>query len=275
MTLFQAIFLGIIQGLTEFLPISSSAHLVLTPYLLGWQMAPDEAFVFNVLVQMGTLLAVIVYFWKDFWGIGQEMVGNLLQGKPFASSQSRLGWLIILATLPAGVIGLAIKDLVEAAFASHIATAIFLLVTAVFLVTAERVGKRSRSLDQLNWKDALWIGFFQAASIFPGVSRSGSTITGGMLRNVERPTAARFSFLISLPIMLAAGGLALVDLTQIANLSSYIPVIISGLATSTVVGYLSIRWLLRFLNTHTLVGFALYCIALSLLVLAISAVRAL
>jgi undecaprenyl-diphosphatase len=275
MTLFQAIFLGIIQGLTEFLPISSSAHLVLTPYLLGWQMAPDEAFVFNVLVQMGTLLAVIVYFWKDFWGIGQEMVGNLLQGKPFASSQSRLGWLIILATLPAGVIGLAIKDLVEAAFASPIATAIFLLVTAVFLVTAERVGKRSRSLDQLNWKDALWIGFFQAASIFPGVSRSGSTITGGMLRNVERPTAARFSFLISLPIMLAAGGLALVDLTQIANLSSYIPVIISGLVTSTVVGYLSIRWLLRFLNTHTLVGFALYCIALSLLVLAISAVRAL
>ena len=275
MTLFQAIFLGIIQGLTEFLPISSSAHLVLTPYLLGWQMAQDEAFVFNVLVQMGTLLAVIVYFWKDFWGIGKDMVVNLLQGKPFASSQSRLGWLIILATLPAGVIGLAIKDLVEAAFASPIATAIFLLVTAVFLVTAERVGKRSRSLDQLNWKDALWIGFFQAASIFPGVSRSGSTITGGMLRNVERPAAARLSFLISLPIMLAAGGLALVDLTQIASLSSYIPVIICGFVTSTVVGYLSIRWLIRFLSNHTLVGFALYCIVLSLLVLAISAVRAL
>jgi len=274
MTIFQAVILGIIQGLTEFLPISSSAHLVITPYLLEWHIAPDIGFVFDVLVQMGTLLAVIVYFWADFWAIGRETVVNLVKGRPFASTQSRLGWLIILATLPAGVIGLAIKDLVEAAFANPIATACFLLITAVFLVVAERVGKRNRSLEHLNWKDALTVGFFQAISIFPGVSRSGSTITGGMLRDLERPTAARFSFLISLPIMLAAGGLALLDLGQVANLSSYAPVILVGFITSAVIGYLSIRWLLAYLNRHTLYGFAVYCAVLSLLVLAVAALRA-
>jgi undecaprenyl-diphosphatase len=262
MTLMQAFILGIIQGLTEFLPISSSAHLVLTPYILGWNLDPDQAFVFNVLVQVGTLVAVIIFFWSDFIKIGLAMLNGLRQRVPFQDTSSRLGWLIILATIPAGVIGLILKDTVENAFNNSAITAIFLLVTAALLISAELLGRRTRQLDQLTWKDALWVGFFQAIAIFPGISRSGATITGGMYRNLERTTAARFSFLISLPIMLAAGGLALLDLASIPDLSTYIPIVLVGFFTSAVVGYLSIRWLLHILNRNTLYGFAAYCLVL-------------
>lgn len=262
MTIFQAFLLGIIQGLTEFLPISSSAHLVLTPYILGWQLDPQHAFVFNVLVQLGTLVAVIIFFWKDYVRIGLAMLHGLRQRTPFQNPSSRLGWLILLATIPAGVIGLAVKDIVESAFNSPAITAVFLIVTAALLISAELIGKRLRTLEQIGWKDALWVGFFQAASIFPGISRSGATITGGMYRNLERTTAARFSFLISLPIMLAAGGLAVLDLLTIPDLSTYLPIVLIGLITSGVVGYLSIRWLLHILNRNTLYGFAVYCLVL-------------
>ncbi len=273
MTFLQALILGIIQGLTEFLPISSSAHLVLTPYLLNWSIPEAQIFPFDVLVQLGTLVAVIVYFWKDLWGIITAFVRGLVQRRPFADPQSRLGWLLILASVPAGLAGVLIKDIVDAAFHSPTVTAGFLLVTAALLVVAEKIGRRTRSLEQLNWKDALWIGFAQVLALFPGVSRSGSTIAGGMTRHIDRRSAGRFSFLMSIPVMLAAGGLSVLDLLEMPDLASFLPVLAVGFVTAAVVGYLSIAWLLRFLTRNTLYGFAVYCVLLSALVFGVSLLR--
>ena len=269
MSLLQAIILGIIQGLTEFLPVSSSAHLVIAPFLFGWQIPPEQSFPFDVLVQMGTLLAVIVYFWKDLMEIGVAFVRGLIERRPFADPNSRLGWLLILATIPAGLLALLIKDQVEAAFNSPAAVGGFLLVTAVLLVTAERIGRRSRSFDKITWVDSLWIGIGQALALFPGISRSGATISTGMSRQLDRPAAARFSFLMSVPIMLAAGLVTSLDLLDLPNLSSFLPSITAGFLAAAVVGYLSIRWLLSFLVRHSLNAFAIYCAALAILTLVV------
>jgi undecaprenyl-diphosphatase len=273
MTLLQSIILGIVQGLTEFLPVSSSAHLVLVPYLLNWNIPEEEAFIFNVLVQVATLIAVIAFFWQDLVAILRGWLEGLLQRKPFEGQLARQGWFILLATLPAGIIGLALKDQVELAFASPTLTAFFLLVTAALLVIAERAGKRTRTEEALNWKDALWIGFGQALAIFPGISRSGATISAGMTRDLQRPAAARFGFLLSIPIMLAAGLLAGLDLVQMDGFAELLPVFIPGFIAAAVTGYLSIRWLLGYLVRRSLYGFVIYCVLLALLVIVVSAIR--
>ena len=267
MTLLQSILLGIIQGLTEFLPISSSGHLVIVPYLLGWEIPADQAFVFDVLVQVATLAAVIVYFWADLVSILRAFLSGLWRRRPFDDPQARLGWIILLATLPAGIAGLLLKDAVEQAFASPAATAAFLLITAVLLLVAERLGRRNRKVEQLTWLDALWIGLAQALSIFPGLSRSGATITGGMTRHLERPAAARFSFLLSIPIMLAAGLLAGLDLVKMPDVGALLPTFIPGFIAAAVVGYLSIRWLLSYLSRRPLYLFSIYCLLAGLVVL--------
>lgn len=246
------------QGLTEFLPVSSSGHLVLAKYWLGWEIDPHQAFLFDVLVQMGTLVAVFVYFWKDLTGITRAALTGLRQRQPLADPQARLAWYLVLATIPAGLAGLGLKDAVEAAFNSVPGTSIELLITAGLLVLAERVGRRDRSMEQVNWVDSLVIGVFQIIAIFPGVSRSGSTIVGGMVRNLDRPAAARFSFLMSIPIMLAAGLLSTLDLVQMPGMVEFLPQVLIGFITSAVVGYLSIRWLLGFLAKRPLWAFAGY-----------------
>ena len=265
MTIIQSILLGIVQGLTEFLPISSSGHLVIVPHLLGWDIPAGEGFIFNVLVQVATLIAVVAYFWKDLLAIGRAFLSGLAQRQPFVDPQARLGWLILAASLPAGIIGLLIKDLVEQAFSSLIATGVFLLVTAGLLAIAERLGGRQRDLNSLSLSDALWIGLAQAMSIFPGVSRSGATITGGMLRGLQRAQAARFSFLMSIPIMLAAGLLAVLDLLEMPNFTHLLPVFIPGFISAAIIGYLSIRWLLGYLTRRPLTVFVAYCLVLGLL----------
>lgn len=272
MTLFQALILGIVQGLTEFLPISSSAHLVLVPFFLGWDktIPADQIFPFGVLVQWGTLLAVIVYFWKDLWTILKAWFTAVLHRRLFESADARMGWYIILATIPAGLFGLLIKDQVEAAFNSPAATGVFLLVTAALLTVAELFGKGKRDLTGITWLDALIMGLFQAAAIFPGVSRSGATITGGMLRGLDRASAARFSFIMSIPIMLAAGLLSLGDLNEVASLSSFLPALLAGLVAAAVFGFLSIKWLLNFLRTRRLIGFAVYCALLGIVTIIVS-----
>ena len=270
MTLIQATILGIVQGLTEFLPISSSAHLVITPMLFQWSIPEQQAFIFDVIVQVGTLVAVILYFWRDLLAILQASFQGLIQQHPFASPQARLGWLILLASLPAGILGLLFKDQVEEAFSNPLMAGIFLLITAALLMAGERLGKRTRPLDQLTWRDALWIGLFQAASIFPGISRSGSTISGGMLKSFDRPSAARFSFLMSIPIMLAAGLLALKDLAGAADLSSQIAPLLIGFATAAIVGYLSIRWLLAYLARRSFYIFVIYCLILGVVTIIFS-----
>jgi undecaprenyl-diphosphatase len=273
MTILQSIILGIVQGITEFLPISSSGHLVLVPYLFGWKITPEAAFVFDVLVQVATLVAVFAYFWDDLLKIIKAFFLGLYKQKPFANPDARLGWLIILATIPAGVAGLLLKDTLEQAINSPLATACFLFGTAGLLVAAERLGKREHKADELSWLDALIIGLFQIMALFPGISRSGSTITGGMLRRLDRPAAARFSFLISIPIMMAAGLLAVIDLFDIPNLGEILPTFVTGFIAAAVTGYLSIRWLLKYLSHRSLYGFAIYCTAFGLLSLIVILVR--
>jgi undecaprenyl-diphosphatase len=272
-SLLQSLILGIIQGITEFLPISSSAHLVLIPHLLGWKIPEAQVFPFDVLVQLGTLIAVILYFWKDLWQILKGFFQGLIERKPFGSENARLGWYLILATIPAGLAGVLIKDQVEAAFNSPTATAIFLFVTALFLVLAELVGKRSRPLSDVKWVDALWVGVFQAISLFPGISRSGSTITGGMTRNLDRPSAARFSFLMSVPVMLGAGLVSFKDALQMPGFSDFLPVLAVGFTAALLVGYLVIHWLLSYLNKGSLYIFAVYCVILGTAVLLTGTVK--
>jgi undecaprenyl-diphosphatase len=270
MTLIQSIILGIIQGLTEFLPISSSAHLVIAPYLFGWQIPTQDGFIFDVLVQLGTLLAVIIYFRKDLYKIIVGVFDGLIHKRPFSNPMARLGWILILATIPAVIAGVLFKDLVERAFGSPIAAALFLLGTAALLVIAEWVGKRNHQLDTITWMDGLIVGLFQILSLLPGISRSGSTITGGMIRNLDRPSAARFSFLMSVPVMIGAGALAVVDLIKLPNFTMQIPTLLTGFTISAIVGYFSIRWLLSYLTRRPLYLFAIYCLVVSIIIIIFS-----
>jgi undecaprenyl-diphosphatase len=270
MTILQSLILGIIQGITEFLPISSSAHLVITPYLFGWKIPEEQIFPFDVLVQIGTLVAVIIYFRKDLWEIIRAVFQAIKNRQLFATHQARLGWYILLATIPAGIFGLLVKDLVEKTFNNPRATAIFLFGTAILLVIAELVGRRSRNLDNLKWMDALWIGIAQALSVFPGISRSGATIAGGMMRNLDRRSAGRFSFLMMIPVMLAAGFFSLLDLLAVPDLASFLPSMITGFVVAGIVGYLAIHWLLSFLGRRPLYIFSIYCVIFAILTLLIS-----
>lgn len=263
MTITQAVILGLLQGLTEFLPISSSGHLVILPFFLNWQLPNKEMFIFNVLVQIGTLFAVIAYFWKDLIEILSGFFSQLFNGTPFATHQARMGWLLIIATIPAGVVGILFQDLVEETFSSPLFAGIALLVTALIMILAESISLKIGSTQDITLIDALVMGLMQSLALFPGISRSGSTISGGMARHLQRESAGKFSFLMSIPIMLAAGGLSTYQMvTEIPNLTSFLPIMTIGFLTAMVVGYIAIRWLLRFLADHSLIYFSIYCILL-------------
>lgn len=273
MTIWQAFILGIIQGVTEFLPVSSSGHLVITPFLLGWSIPKDQVFTFDVLVQMGTLLAVIIYFWKYLWKMVKAVLQGILEKKPFDSQDAKLGWLVVLATIPAIFGGLFLKDLVEAAFHSVQLTAIFLLITALLLWVAEWLSKQTNKMEEMSTLDAFIIGCFQFLAIFPGLSRSGATISGGLLRKLKREEAAKFSFLMSIPIMFGAGVMSINDLLNMTNLTEFLPVLVVGFITSAVVGFLSIHWLLKFLNKNKLGLFSFYCVCVSIITLVVAYIR--
>jgi len=266
MSIIQSILLGIIQGLTEFIPVSSTAHLLIGQRLLGLE-AGSELFTFTVLVQQGTLLALIAYYWTDLWAIGRAWITDFWFGfvlrkrQPFKELQARLGWCLLLGTIPAAAAGIFLKDLVEELFRTPLVEAsIRMLITIGLLLAAESFGRRNRKLDDLNWLDTLWIGAAQVLSVFPGASRSGSTIAGGMLRGFDRPSAARFAFLLSVPIMLAAGAYETFDLLRNEHVaSSLLPSIVIGIFTAAAVGYLAIRWLLSYLARQPLYVFAIYC----------------
>ena len=267
MNLLQAFILGLVQGATEYIPVSSSAHLVIVPWLLGW---PDPPFEFEVLIQWGTLVGVFVYFWADIWAIVKGVLVGLRQGRPLATFEARLGWLVVLATIPAVILGLLFKDYFEAAFAAPVFAGGLLILTALLLVVAERFGTRTRQLESLTWLDALIVGFWQAAAILPGISRSGATISGAVLQGFNRPDAARFSFLMSIPALLGAGVVALNDLLGSGTLVAQLPAITVGFVTAAVAGYLCIRWLLHYLQRHSLYVFAAYCVAFSLLTIIVA-----
>ena len=267
MTLLQALILGIVQGITEFLPISSSGHLVLTPFLFGWEITPELVFPFGVLIQLGTLVAVFIYFRNDLKQIIDNFLNGLKSRKYFEHPDSALGWKLIGATIPAGAIGLIFNGAVKTAFQSPVLTAMALFITAALLYISENHSQSTQDIESLDWRDVLWIGFSQALAIFPGVSRSGSTIAGGMTRNLKRSEAARFSFLMSIPIMIAAGLEGILELFRYPYYMQFIPVLVIGFLTAAVVGYLSIAWLLKFLHHHSLRGFSIYCLLLGSLVL--------
>lgn len=271
MPLYRALILGIIQGATEYIPVSSSAHLVLIPWLLGW---PDSAFTFEVLVQWGTLVGVFVYFWRDLWDIAHGMVTGLARRQPLATASSRMGWYILLGTIPAVVFGLLLKDIFEAAFGAPVLVAVLLLGTAAILMVAEHFGRRERTTGDLGWLDALFVGMWQVTALFPGISRSGSTIGGGMLRGLDRTAAARFSFLLSVPALLGAGFLAIADLLEAETLSADLPALAVGFVAAAITGYLCIRWLLGYLQRRGLTIFAVYCAAFAIFCLIVALVRA-
>jgi undecaprenyl-diphosphatase len=263
MSLFQSFLLGIVQGLTEFIPVSSTAHLLIGQQLLGLP-AGDAMFSFLVLVQFGTILALIVYFWKDLWKILFDTLASIPMlfkrewGK--LDQAARLGWFIVIATIPALVFGYLLKSAVESLFKTPLLeAAIRLLITALVLYFAEWLGKRDRDLEKMSWLDALLIGLAQVLAVFPGASRSGTTISAGIARRFDRPAAARFAFLMSVPVMLAASGYQSLDVLKLDGLASFLPVLAMGIVTAAVVGWLAVKWLLNYLNKHSLNVFAAYC----------------
>ncbi|MCK5457045.1 MAG: undecaprenyl-diphosphatase UppP, partial [Melioribacteraceae bacterium] len=211
MSFLEALFLGIIQGLTEFLPISSTGHLTIAGKLMGLisNENPEHWTAFIAVIQLGTLLAIIIYFWKDLWGIFIDFFKeNIVSRNKFSnqSMNSKMGWLIILGSIPVAVIGLGFKDIIEGAFTKNLyVIASSLIVLGIILALAEKVGKFKRDLKDITWKDTLIIGFAQSLALIPGSSRSGTTITAGIFLGLKRETAARFSFLLSVPAILGSG----------------------------------------------------------------------
>ena len=273
MTLLQAFVLGLVQGATEFLPVSSSGHLVLVPWVLGWRLEPQAAFVFDILVQWGTLVALAAFYWRDLVAMVRAAILGLTRRRPLEDPLARLGWLIAAASLPAAIAGLLLKDAVERAFNSPAAVSAFLLGTAVLLFLSERLSRQTRQLSELTLIDALWVGLAQALALLPGISRSGSTIAGGLTRGLRRPEAARLSFLMFVPVMLGAGVITLKDLAGAPAPAAQLPALAVGFLTSAVVGYLAIRWLLGYLSRRSLTPFALYCLAVGLGGLLLSVLR--
>src|SRR5258707_5184433 len=200
MNIFSAVLLGIIEGLTEFIPVSSTAHMLIVQRLFNIP-ASDSMFAFLILIQIGPLAALIVYFWRDLW-----MLIKAFFAKPFSTPENKLAWFILIATIPALLAGVLLKKAAEGLFQDPLLeAAIRMSAAAILLFLAEFFGKRLRNLDSMTWLDALVVGLFQVLAVFPGSSRSGSAISGGMLRNFDRPAATRFAFLMSAPVMLAAG----------------------------------------------------------------------
>jgi undecaprenyl-diphosphatase len=258
----QALILGIIQGATEFLPVSSSGHLVIVPWILGW---PMPSLAFDTIVHLGTLVAVVTYFADDLWRLIRDWGGHLFLRWP-SSDDSRLAWLLIVGTIPAVIAGFVGEKLFERLFSAPVWVGGFLFITAALLVASERLGKRHKDVHQLTLWNAVLIGLAQAAAIAPGLSRSGATIAVGLFLGLRRPAAARFSFLLSIPIILGAGTLQLVNLASSQPENTTWPPLLIGFVAAAITGYLTIRFLLSYLRHGRLYPFAVYCALVGLFV---------
>ncbi len=269
MSIFEAIILGIIQGLTEFLPISSTGHLTVAGKLMNLISTenPERWTSFIAVIQLGTLLAIFVYFWKDLWNIFIDFINeNFLDRKKFAEQNynSKMGWYIIIGSIPVVVIGLGFKDIIEGALTKNLyVISISLIVLGIVLAIAEKVGKFKKEMKDITWKDALIIGVFQSFALIPGSSRSGTTITGGLFLGLKRETAARFSFLLSVPAILGSGLLQFYEALDYIDTSGMITLFVATV-TSAVSGYFAIGFLLKFLKTNTTFVFVFYRILIGL-----------
>lgn len=263
MTLWQAILLGILQGATEFLPVSSSGHLVIVPHLLNW---PDPGLTLNVILHLGTLVAILAYFWSDLWRLLRAALLSL-RTRRLDDPDARLAWAIVVATIPGAVLGVLLEDFFERLFGIPTAAAGFLLVTAALLLISEYFAKRELPITAMSWWHAVWIGLAQALAIVPGLSRSGSTIAAGLLLGYRREDATRFSFLLSVPIVLGGGLYQMYKLLRAGVGVVQLQIFGVGFLAAAVTGYLAITGLLMLVRRRSLWPFALYCAIFGVLVL--------
>jgi undecaprenyl-diphosphatase len=270
MTLLQAIVLGVVQGLTEFLPVSSTAHLRIVPALFGWHFyhgtTNDPGAPFTAIVQLGTTAAIVIYFWRELLHVAVAWVRGIYDRSVRGSLEYRLGWYLILATVPVSVFGLIFKNQITTGARNLWVISITLIALAVVLAAAERLGSRTREEEQISATDATAVGLAQALALIPGASRSGTTITAGLFRGLTREAAARFSFLLSIPAVVLSGGYEAIKpgkghaapgagLTGVALLFAF------------VVGLASIAWLMRWLTSHSTFVFIYYRIGLGVLLI--------
>ncbi len=283
MTLIQAVVLGIVQGLTEFIPVSSSAHLVIVPWLFRW---PDPGISFDIALHLGTLCALIWFFWPDWVRLVRAGFASIAERKIGEDTDRRLAWFLVIGTVPGGLTGWLAEGKIEELFhrpdAEHAmgamaAMAVIIALLGAALFTAERIARHRRRLEQVTLRDTVIIGLSQALAIFPGVSRSGSTITAGLALGLQRDVAARFSFWLSTPIMLAAGMKSLLnvwaELTSGEMAAGELGPFAAGFLTAAASGYLCIKYLLRFLQTNSTDAFVYYRWVLAALVLVVAFIR--
>ena len=255
MTLPAAILLGIIQGLTEFLPVSSSAHLILARFFFGWEVPPELGLAFDVALHLGTLAAIVVFFWTELAAMVRSLP-SVVSADP--GDSGRLLRLIAFGTLPIVVVGLLFTDFIEERLRTPSVAAAALAAGAIAMIAAERLGSRTRNETSLSWPDAVAIGCAQAAALVPGISRSGATIAVGMFLGMRRDAAARFTFLLAVPATLAAAGKESLELRHLAVTDQTVILFVIGILVSGTVGYLTIKYFLRFLAGHRLDVFAYY-----------------
>jgi undecaprenyl-diphosphatase len=266
-SIFQSIVLGIVQGLTEFLPISSTGHLRIVPAFLGWE---DPGAAFTAVTQLGTMAAVLLYFREDLRRIARAWTRSLRDREARADADARLGWYIVFGTIPIGVFGLIFRHQIENGARDLYLIATALIVMGLLLLVAERVSTRDRDMNDLRTRDGVGMGFAQALALVPGVSRSGATITAGLFLGLDRTAAARFSFLLSIPAVVLSGAFEMRDFVgEGSEGSTDIPGLVVATFLAFVVGYASIAFLLRFLASHSTYVFVAYRVVLGTLVLAL------
>ncbi len=269
MSLLEAIVLGIVQGLTEFLPISSTAHLRVIPAFAGWE---DPGAAFTAVTQLGTMAAVLIFFRHELWRVAVTWTRSLTVPALRAEFDARLGWYLIAATVPISVFGLLFERQIETGARDLVLIGVALIALGLLLLVAERASPHARPMETVGLRDALVVGLAQAAALVPGVSRSGATLTAGLFLGLQRPAAARFSFLLSVPAVVLSGAFQLADLLRggSGDRTGFVALVIATLL-AFVVGYASIAFLLRFLAHHSTAVFVAYRVALGTLVLALVA----
>lgn len=255
----QSIILGLVQGLTEFLPISSTAHLRVVPALLGWE---DPGAAYSAVVQLGTLAAVLIYFFRDLLQMAAAWGRGIVGRRPFADHRSKMAWILIVGTVPIGVIGLVFQQQIETTLRSLWVVACALIGLALLLALSEALGRRRRSMGQIGWLDGMVIGCAQALALIPGASRSGVTITAGLFCGLNRADAARFSFLLSVPAVAASGLYEMYALAKMPMGGVSWPSVSLGTLAAALSGYLAIAGLIRFLQKRSTLVFILYRILL-------------
>ncbi|MGJ9412389.1 undecaprenyl-diphosphate phosphatase [Aeromicrobium sp. CF4.19] len=259
----RAAVLGLLQGLTEFLPISSSAHLAIFPKFFGWD---DPGAAYTAVVQIGTEVAVVLYFWRDIWTIATGWLRGLFSAEARRAFEWRMGWFIIIGSLPIVLVGLLLEDFIEREFRNLWVIGTMLIALGIVLGVAEKIGRNAKPISDLSWGHAVLLGAAQAAAVVPGVSRSGATISMGLALGYERAAATRYAFLLAIPAVVGAGVYKLKDIPGGENAYGWGPTIV-GTVVAFVVGLAVIHWLLQYVSKHSYAPFVAYRIALGSVVL--------